>query len=93
VYEHLYGESWKLLALTMDVLCSHTTEILVSFERRPGSVPDGVDFFLAMLKEKYNFALTTVYKHQFDHAGDLDRGAGTVVVTQAVRPLRGAVEL
>ncbi|OQS07676.1 hypothetical protein THRCLA_00335 [Thraustotheca clavata] len=48
VYEPLYGESWRDLAQTMDVLCQHNPncKILASVERRHA---DGINKFLSYI--------------------------------------------
>ncbi|KAF0688495.1 Aste57867_19896 [Aphanomyces stellatus] len=53
IYQPLYGESWRALALTMDVLCHRNPAcvVLVSVERRH---EDGIDDFLAFLTTDTN---------------------------------------
>ncbi|RHY27639.1 hypothetical protein DYB32_006650 [Aphanomyces invadans] len=48
IYQPLYGESWRALALTMDVLCKRNPAciVLVAVERRH---EDGIDAFLEYL--------------------------------------------
>jgi hypothetical protein len=60
-----------MLAQSIDVL--HTAAqkadrppplVLVSCERRPGSVPDGVDDFLEMMTGMFGFTVETVHQKQ-----------------------------
>lgn len=52
VYKPLYGDSFKLLAQTIDALAGTDSSILVAVERRfVRDDTDGVDEFLALLKE------------------------------------------
>lgn len=48
IYEPLYGESWRDLALTMEILCQRNpaTVVLMGVERRN---QDGIDKFLAFV--------------------------------------------
>ncbi|KDO28338.1 hypothetical protein SPRG_06577 [Saprolegnia parasitica CBS 223.65] len=57
IYEPLYGQSWRALALSMDVLCAANPacRVLVSVERRHG---DGIDAFLAFLPDATSLSAT-----------------------------------
>ncbi|EQC26402.1 hypothetical protein SDRG_15747 [Saprolegnia diclina VS20] len=57
IYEPLYGQSWRALALSMDVLCASNPacRVLMSVERRHG---DGIDSFLAFLPDATSLAAT-----------------------------------
>jgi hypothetical protein len=52
VYEPLYGQSWRRLALVLKLLAqARTTEVWISLERRTG---DGIDNFLQHLELSFH---------------------------------------
>jgi len=69
IYEPLYGKSWRLLAQSIDTLYAAAQQadrpppvVLISCERRPGSVPDGVDQFLTLVTDELGFTVTAVHQ-------------------------------